>query len=75
MDCRGSALILHALLPTSTLGLFSTEAKEKDCLVLWSLLGHVVIVQEGLISLFINTVKHSKKKKKSRNCLLHLSFS
>lgn len=27
MDCRGSALILHAPLPTSTLCLFSTEAK------------------------------------------------
>lgn len=54
MDCRGSALILHAPLPTSTLGLCILRGQKKQILVSWLLLGHIVIAQEGLISLFIN---------------------
>lgn len=30
VDCRATALILHALLPTSTLGMFSTGTKKRE---------------------------------------------
>lgn len=57
MDCRGSALILHAPLPTSTLCLFSTEAQKKEkesaCIAVGA-----GFAEEGLMSLFANWVKH-----------------
>lgn len=57
MDCRGSALILHAPLPTSTLCLFSTEAQKKEkesaCIAVGA-----GFAEEGLMSLFTNWVKH-----------------
>lgn len=68
MDCRGSALILHAPLPTSTLSLFSTEAKDRVNQPAWWLVwGHVVfdvlpIRHRGRLDFFIHQHLNIYKK-------------
>lgn len=63
MDCRGSALILHAPLPTSTLCLFSTEAqkKKKNRPVLRLVPGYVAFAEEGF-DVFIHQLGQTFKK-------------